>query len=68
MEPGKGLMRTRARRSVVDHPPGTGEAAGSNPAESTKILKDSIQLSAAYLPLNTGYIRAKIATRNVECS
>ena len=27
--------RTRARRSVVDHPPGTGKARGSNPREST---------------------------------
>ena len=31
-------MRSRARRSVVDHPPGTGKAPGSNPGESTSCL------------------------------
>ena len=32
------LLRLRARRSAVDHPPGTGKAPGSNPGESTHFL------------------------------
>ena len=33
-----GVLRSRARRSAVDHPPGTGKAPGSNPGESTHFL------------------------------
>ena len=33
----KSRMRSRARRSGVDHSLGMGEAAGSNPAESTRL-------------------------------
>ena len=32
------LLCLRARRSAVDHPPGTGKAPGSNPGESTHLL------------------------------
>jgi hypothetical protein len=33
----------RARRSVVDHPPGTGKARGSNPRESTHFVRSLLR-------------------------
>ena len=40
-------MRTRARRSVVDHSLGMGEAPGSNPGESMLLLLRSFLLPVA---------------------
>src|SRR6056297_526039 len=44
-------MRSRARRSVVDHPPGTGKARGSNPRESIPSLTSFAQSFPRVVPL-----------------
>ena len=43
----------RARRSVVDHPPGTGKAPGSNPGESMPLFPDGGFLASRRLAVGT---------------